>query len=74
MIEELDTVVLTRDMPQQKLRAGDVGTVVLVHGGGVAFEVEFMTLGGRTIAVVQLPAEAVRKADDSEVSHARRVA
>jgi hypothetical protein len=36
MIEELDTVVLTRDIPEQQLRQGDLGTVVLVHRDGAA--------------------------------------
>ena len=34
MIEELDRVVLTRDLPEKKLKAGDVGTVVAVYKGG----------------------------------------
>ena len=46
MIEELDRVILTRDLPEKKLKAGDVGTVVLVYKNGEGFEVEFMTLGG----------------------------
>lgn len=55
MITELDLVVLTRDLPQQGLQEGDLGTVVLVHQNGLAYEVEFVTLGGETIAVVMLP-------------------
>ena len=34
MIDELEQVVLTRDLPNEQLKAGDVGTVVLVHRGG----------------------------------------
>jgi Domain of unknown function (DUF4926) len=37
----LDAVLLTRDLPKEQLAAGDVGTVVLVHGGGAGYEVEF---------------------------------
>jgi hypothetical protein len=74
MIQELDTVILTRDMPQQKLRKGDLGAVVLVHKGGTAYEVEFVTLGGETLAVVTLPADAVRAVTGSEIAHAREVA
>jgi hypothetical protein len=32
MIQELETVVLTADLPEYGLRAGDIGTVVLTHG------------------------------------------
>ena len=46
MINELDLVVLKRDVPSERLTAGDVGTVVLVHQEGEAFEVEFMTYRG----------------------------
>jgi hypothetical protein len=74
MAKELDIVVLTRDVPEQKLRNGDLGTVVLVHQDGAAYEVEFVTLDGGTLAVVTLPADAVRAATNHEIAHAREVA
>jgi Domain of unknown function (DUF4926) len=74
MIQELDTVVLTRDLPEEKLRKGDLGAVVLVHQDGVAYEVEFVTLDGHTLAVVTLPADAVRATTGHELPHAREVA
>jgi Domain of unknown function (DUF4926) len=52
MIKELDIVVLTRDLSENRLAAGDVGTVVLEHAGRRGFEVEFQTLTGETLAVV----------------------
>lgn len=73
-MNELDLVVLTRDLPGEHLRAGDIGTVVLVHQGGTGHEVEFTTLGGRTLAVVTLTADGVRPVGDREIAHARRVA
>jgi hypothetical protein len=38
MFKELDTVVLARDIPEYKLRKGDLGTVVFVHGGAASYE------------------------------------
>jgi len=73
MIKELDTVILTRDLPQQGLRKGDLGAVVLVHKDGAAYEVEFVTLGGDTLAVVALPADAIRTATTRDVPHAREM-
>jgi hypothetical protein len=73
MFRERDTVVLTRDMPQEKLRKGDLGAVVLVHGDGRAYEVEFVTLGGETVAVMTLPADAVRAVTAREIAHVREV-
>ncbi len=74
MIQELDTVVLTRDIPAEGLRKGDLGAVVLVHENGAAYEVEFVTLDGETLAVVTLPAEAVRATTGREIAHVREVA
>ncbi len=53
MIKEHDRVVLTVDVPAEGLEAGDVGTVVHIYSGGVAYEVEFVTLEGNTAAVVR---------------------
>ena len=74
MIKELDLVVLKRDLPEERLKAGDIGTVVLGHSEGRGFEVEFMTRTGQTVAVVTVPSDAVRAVDEGEIAHARRVA
>lgn len=74
MIRELDLVVLSRDLPDVGLRAGDMGTVVHIHRGGVGFEVEFATLTGETLAVVTLPADSVRPIGPREIAHVRSVA
>lgn len=47
MIKELDSVVLTENLPEHGLESGDIGTVVMVHRGGVGYEVEFVTLEER---------------------------
>jgi hypothetical protein len=74
MIQELDRVILTRDLPEKKLKAGDAGTVVLVHNDGEGFEVEFMTLAGETFALETLMKDDVRPVRDREIAHAREVA
>ncbi len=74
MIQELDRVVLTRDLPKKNLKAGDVGSVVLVYKNGEGFEVEFMTLGGETFAVETLMKDDVRPISQREITHARAVA
>jgi len=71
MIGELDVVVLKSDLPAEGLEAGDVGTVVLAHHGGGAFEVEFATLTGETVSVVTLAADAVRAVEPTDISHVR---
>jgi len=73
-IKEHQRVVLTTDLPAEKLTAGDVGTVVHVYRDGEALEVEFSTLDGETVAVLTLDRKQVRAVDHREVTHARRVA
>ncbi len=48
IIELLDVVALTVDLPEYNLRRGQVGTVVEILAGGKAFEVEFSDRDGRT--------------------------
>jgi len=70
-MEAHDTVVLTVDIPADRLRAGDVGTVVMVHRDHAAYEVEFMTLNGDTVAVVTLLPNQIRSLGKSEIAQAR---
>lgn len=72
MIRELDSIILTVDLPEHGLKKGDVGTVVLVHGT-VGYEVEFMTLSGETLAVVSLSKYQVRPVGHREIAQARSV-
>ena len=72
-MKELDQIVLTADLPKEGLKAGDAGTVVHIHRGGEAFEVEFMTLGGETIAVTTVLASQVRPVGKREITHAREL-
>jgi hypothetical protein len=71
MIKEHECVVLTENVPADGLLAGDVGTVVHIHNGGVAYEVEFMTLTGHTLSVTTLEAAQVRPIDRRDMIHVR---
>jgi len=55
-INLLDVVALTEDLPERRLRRGQVGTVVEVLAPGV-FEVEFSDNSGRTYAELTLRAD-----------------
>jgi hypothetical protein len=67
--------VLLQDVSGEPLRAGDVGVVVRRHPAqGVVpdgYEVEFFAGTGETVAVVSLPAKALRAASAAEVLGAR---
>jgi hypothetical protein len=63
---------LTEDLPEQGLKRGDIGTVVLMHGRS-GYEVEFMALDGETIAVLSLTPMQVRPVGRREIAQARFV-
>lgn len=71
MVRELEQVVLSEDLPECGLKAGDIGTVVLVHSSGKGYEVEFMTLDGNTVAVVSVFPAQIRSIRQYEIAHAR---
>lgn len=73
MINEHDPIVLRSDVPEEGLKAGDVGAVVHIYPGDAAYEVEFVSLAGHTLAVVTLPAEKVRPVNPREITHAREL-
>ena len=73
MVKELDTVVLTRDLDEHGLKEGDVGAIVHCYGKGEAFEVEFVTAEGMTVAVLTLKRDDIRPMKDREILHAREI-
>lgn len=74
MIKELDRAVLATDLPEHGLHAGDLGTVVMVHDGGTGYTVEFVSLGGDTVAVVTLPAGDLRPIRPNVIASAPAIA
>ncbi len=70
-MKEHERVVLTSAIPSEALEAGDVGTVVHVYKDGLAYEVEFTTLEGKTAAVVTVESGQVRPVGRREITHAR---
>ena len=73
LLNELDRVALTSDLPEENLSAGDEGTIVMVFREGAGsytgpdgYTVEFKSeSGGRfpNYQLVSLPPEQVRPAD-----------
>ena len=70
---EMDTVVLTRDVPEHGLMKGDVGVVVHVYEGPPAYEVEFVTAEGKTVAVLTLREGEIRPVRAREILHTREL-
>lgn len=74
-IAEHERAILTTDVPEKGLIAGDVGTVVSVHRsegeGAAGYTLEFFSLSGETITLATVTADAVRPAKATDVTHAR---
>jgi len=73
MIKELETIVLSRDLPEHGLSRGDIGAVVHSYKSGDSYEVEFVTGKGRTIALVTLDAKDIRVMNHNEILHVREI-
>ena len=74
MLAENDLVALWADQPEHRLRTGDTGTVVSTHPATQSYTVEFMTLGGETLALLTLPESKIRLVAADEIAQARPLA
>ena len=72
-MNEHDTVVLKRALPDQGLEPGDVGVILHVYNAGKGFEVEFIAGSGTTIAVMAPDANDIRPVASSEILHVRNI-
>lgn len=73
MYKELDLIVLNENIPSENVFKGDVGTIVSIYGEGEAFEVEFVTFYGETIALLTLNYDQIRKIKESELMSVREI-
>lgn len=73
MFKEHDRIVLTSDIRDEGLMAGDVGTIVHVYRNGEAFEVEFLALDGNTAAIATVSQSQVRSINNRDITHARQM-
>lgn len=68
-------VVLTQNVLEENLFAGDVGIVVEYHPAtghySEGYEVEFFAANGDTLVVVSLPAKKLRSVTGNDVFHLR---
>jgi hypothetical protein len=56
-------VILVQDVPEEGVKAGDVGVVVERHevtGRETGYSVEFLDMLGNTVAVATVPGSALR--------------
>ena len=76
MFKEHEQIVLTADVlgdQGEELKPGDVGTIIHRHPDGNAFVVEFMALGGGTLAIATVLPSQSRPVTGADLTHARTV-
>lgn len=70
-------VILIKNLPDENLFAGDIGTVVEPHPATEdypeGYEIEFFAATGETLSVVSVPATALRSATRHDVLHVRQL-
>lgn len=71
MFEELDTVVLTHDIKEYRLKMGDLGTIVHLYNDKKVMEIEFVAASGKTIALLTLTPKDIRPMEKNEILHVR---
>jgi hypothetical protein len=71
-LHDLDLAALRVDLQEYGLVAGDIGTVVFAHADGAAYDVEFVTGDGRTLAVATLTASQVEPVAGEDILHLRK--
>jgi len=73
MIREHERAILTADLSEHGLKAGDVGIVIHIYSDGGAYEMEFFVLDGHTLDVVTVEADQVRPVSRRDVLHVREL-
>ncbi len=70
-------VALAKDIPEKKLRCGDLATIVDSHpanGGEVGYSIEIFNAVGDTIAVTAVPESFLQELTNNEIFHVRSLA
>ncbi|MBC8551368.1 MAG: DUF4926 domain-containing protein [Candidatus Brocadiales bacterium] len=69
-----EEIVLTNDIPEKKLKKGDVATIVDYHpvsNGEDGYSLEVFDVLGNTIAVITLPESAIEPLTENEIFNVR---
>jgi len=69
-----EEIVLTKDIPEKRLKKGDVATIVDYHpvsNGEDGYSLEVFDVLGNTIAVITLPESAIEPLTENEIFNVR---
>jgi len=75
--KQFQQIALARDIPEKKLRRGDLATIVDTHPaeeGQVGYSIEIFNALGDTIAVTIVPESFIEELTADEILHVRPLA
>jgi hypothetical protein len=75
--KQFQQVALARDIPEKKLRQGDLATIVDTHPaneGEVGYSIEIFNALGDTIAVTTVPESSIEELTADKILHVRPLA
>jgi hypothetical protein len=75
--KQFQQVALAKDIPDRKLRRGDLATIIDIHpknGGEIGYSIEIFNALGETIAVTTVPESLLDELTANEILHARPLA
>ncbi len=75
--KQFQQVALARDIPEKKLRQGDLATIVDTHPaneGEVGYSIEIFNALGDTIAVTTVPESFIEELTADKILHVRPLA
>jgi len=73
MFNELETVVINKDIPEYGLIRGDIGAIVHIYENSSVVEVEFVSGEGSSEGVLTLSKEDLRPIANDEILHVREL-
>lgn len=74
MLAILETIIVTVNIPDYQVLAGDIGTVVEIYPApNLAYEIEFVNPNGTTRALLTLAADQVRRLSAADVLTTRQI-
>ena len=75
--KEFQRVALAKDIPEERLRRGDLATIVDIHprnGGEIGYSIEVFNALGETIAVTTVAESVLEELTANDVLHKRSLA
>jgi hypothetical protein len=71
-IKKFDQVILIENLPEHKLRKGDIGEVTFVCSEQQEFEIKFRDITGEVAALIRLVPRQIRKINTIHIRQVKK--